>query len=276
MIWFNKGSEVWEDVENAADVKDVGIYRVVAKGVEGTYYDGMTTYGTYDGESFSISPRSVTITAASAEKKYDGTALTNDKVTVTEGTLCDGDTLEAEATGSATYVADTALGNNPIAEGYKVMHGNTDVTDNYAITTVAGTLTINPKAVTITAQNKEFTYDGEAHSWPYYDVTGLVGNDAITAVVTGSITTPSESPKDNVVESYQFTTGTAGNYVITTEPGTLTVKPKPVTVAAQSKAFTYDGEAHSWPEYEVTGLVGSDAIVATVTGSISSADERRV
>ena len=79
------------------------------------------------------------------------------------------------------------------------MHGEEDVTANYVITAkVAGTLTINPKAVTVTAKSQEFTYDGTAHSNDGYDVEGLVGNDAISAVVTGSITFPSESPVTNV------------------------------------------------------------------------------
>ena len=38
-----------------------------------------------------------------------------------------------------------------------------------------------------------------------YDVVGIVGDDKINAVVTGSITFPSESPVTNVLESYTFT-----------------------------------------------------------------------
>ena len=90
----------------------------------------------------------ITITAASDEWTYDGAAHSNNAVTVTSGALLTGDTLVATATGSVTNVADTAEGNNPVAEGYKVMHGDEDVTANYTITAVDGTLTINPKAVT--------------------------------------------------------------------------------------------------------------------------------
>ena len=57
------------------------------------------------------------------------------------------------ATGSVTNVSESIEGNNPVAAGYKIMHGTEDVTDNYTITTVAGKLTINPKDVTITAAN---------------------------------------------------------------------------------------------------------------------------
>ena len=137
-------------------------------------------------------------------------------MTVTSGSCLTGDTLVATATGSVKNVADTSEGNNPIAAGYKIMHGKEDVTANYAITPEAGKLTINPKAVTVTAQNKAFTYDGTAQSWPEYDVDGLVGEMTITAVVTGSITFPSESPVTNVSEeptsSQQEQLATTRNY----------------------------------------------------------------
>ncbi len=301
----------------------------------------------------------ITITAASDEWTYDGTAHSNKTVTVTSGELLDGDELVAEANGNVTNVADTVTGNNPVASGYKIMHGDQDVTENYAITTVSGTLTINPKAVTITAQDKAYVYNGTAQSWDKYDVDGLVGDDKINVTVTGNITFPSESPVPNVVESYEFTTGNPGNYsvttangeltmtnasvaititsasgewtydgtahsnmtvtvtsgelldgdelvaeangsvtnvadtvtgnnpvasgykimhgdkdvtenyAITTVAGTLTINPKAVTITAQDKAFTYNGTAQSWPEYDVDGLVGDDKINVTVTGSIT-------
>ena len=80
----------------------------------------------------------ITITAASQAWTYDGEAHQNTAVTVTSGELLEGDELVAVATGSVTNVADTADGNNPVAAGYKVMHGTEDVTANYVITAVAG------------------------------------------------------------------------------------------------------------------------------------------
>ena len=177
----------------------------------------------------------ITIKAADDEWTYDGSAHENTEVTVTSGTLLTGDELVAEATGSVTNVADTKDGNNPIKTGYKVMHGSEDVTENYVITAIAGKLTINPKAVTITAQDKEFTYNGEAQSWPEYDVEGLVGNDKIKAVVTGSITLPKESPVTNELTSYTFTTGTAGNYTVTTKNGELTMKKASVAITIKAE-----------------------------------------
>ena len=216
----------------------------------------------------------ITITAASEGWTYDGSAHSNNAVSVTSGSLLEGDELVATATGSVTNVADTADGNNPIAAGYKIMHGEEDVTESYEITPVAGTLTINPKDVTITAQDKEFTYNGTAQSWAEYDVEGLVGNDAITAVVTGSITFPSESPATNELTSYEFTTGTPGNYSVTTANGelTMTAASVEITITAASEGWTYDGSAHSNNAVSVTSgsLLEGDELVATATGSVTN------
>lgn len=100
-----------------------------------------------------------------------------------------------------------------------------DHADQYDLTVTCnyGTISVNPKAVKVTAQSKEFTYDGKAHGHAEYDVEGLVGSDAITAVVTGAITYPTESPVVNKLVSYEFTKGEAKNYTVTCVDGELTM-----------------------------------------------------
>ena len=98
---------------------------------------------TVDGElTMTNASQPITITAVSDSWTYDGSAHTAPTVTLTKGSLFTGDELLASATGSVTNVADTKSGNNPIADGYKIMHGTEDVTENYVITTEAGTLTV--------------------------------------------------------------------------------------------------------------------------------------
>ena len=173
-----------------------------------------------------------------------------------------------------TNVGDTANGNNPIATGYKVMHGTEDVTANYTITPVAGKLTILPKAVTITANSDEFVYTGLTQSNAGYDVAGLVGSDTITAVVEGSITFPRESPVTNVLKSYAFTSGMWFNYRVTKVNGALTMTNanEAITITAASDSWTYDGTAHTNPAVSVTSgaLLTGDELVATATGSVTN------
>lgn len=216
----------------------------------------------------------ITITAGSDEKTYDGQPLTNSEVTITEGELLPGDELVATATGSITNAADNKTGNNLVAEGYKIMHGGEDVTENYVITTVAGTLKINPAEVTVTAKDKAFAYTGEAQSYPEYTVDGLVGDDAISAVVTGSITYPRESPVTNKLDSYEFTKGDPANYNVTVKDGKLTMTnaSAAITIKAADDEWTYDGTEHGNPEVTITEgtLFPGDELVATAVGSVKN------
>ena len=151
------------------------------------------------------------------------------------------------------------------------------MTANYVITPVNGTLTINPIAVTVTADDKSFTYNGTAQSWSDYKVEGLVGNDAITAVVTGSITFPSESPVTNQLTSYEFISGTPGNYSVTTVNGelTMTTASQAITITAASEGWNYDGTAHTNTTVTVTDgeLFTGDALVASASGSVTNVSE---
>ena len=136
---------------------------------------------------------------------------------------------------------------------------------------------ITPKDITVTAASEEFTYDGTAHSNNNYEVDGLVGSDAITAVVTGSITYPSESPVPNVLESYEFTSGSPGNYNVTTVNGKLTMSNASVaiTITSASGDWIYDGNAHSDNTVKVTNgeLLTGDTLVATATGSVTNVSD---
>ena len=149
-----------------------------------------------------------------------------------------------------------------------------DVTNQFVVSTTDGSLIITQKPVKVTARSKAFAYTGTAQSWPEYEVNGLVGNDALTAVVTGSITFPSQSPVTNELTSYQFTSGTPGNYSVTTANGQLTMTHASVsiTITAASQSWTYDGNAHTNNTVTVTSgsLLTGDSLVATATGSVTN------
>jgi F0F1-type ATP synthase epsilon subunit len=227
---------------------------------------------TVDGElTMANASKAITITAADGEWTYDGKAHTNASVTVTSGTLFDGDELVATAGGSVTNVRDNKPGNNPVAE-YKIMHGTEDVTASYVVTCVAGTLTLTTTPVVITAQSKELTYNGTAQGWAGFDVEGLIGTDAITAVTSGTITFPSEGTVANKIASYEFTSGDALNYTVRTVDGALTMAnaAREITITAASDAWTYDGTAHGNGGVTVTSgrLFAGDTLVASANGSV--------
>ena len=254
------------------------------------------TYGT---------AQAITVTADDKSWTYDGSAHSQDSYTLKIGngdpipvsaagvyTFANGDVLTVEITGSVTNVADGEIAN--AITSLTITNQGEDVSGAYSITRNNGTLKINPKAVKVIAASEAFKYDGKAHSNADYTVDGLVGSDAITAVVEGSITYPSQSPVENVLKSYEFTSGTAGNYSVTTENGTLTMSyadAVEITVTAGSQSWTYDGSAHSQDSYTlkigngdpisvgaggIHTFANGDVLAVEITGSVTNVAEGTV
>ncbi|MDR0875375.1 MAG: InlB B-repeat-containing protein, partial [Clostridiales Family XIII bacterium] len=128
----------------------------------------------------------ITITAGSASKAYDGTALVRNSFT--NSVLPAGVTkVEATVTGSQT---DVGSSKNEITS-YKLLRGDTDVTSFFnAAALVDGTLTVSintTDAITITAKSDTKKYDGTALTKNDFDTSALPGGiTSVEAVVVGS------------------------------------------------------------------------------------------
>jgi len=95
---------------------------------------------------------------------------------------------------------------------------------NYDISYVNGTLTVEPKALTITANNKTVS---EGSAWPTFAVSysGFVLGEG-PSVLGGTLVCTSDAPNpttDNGTFQINCSGLTSSNYSITYEPGTLTV-----------------------------------------------------
>ena len=119
-----------------------------------------------------INKRQVTLTSASASKKYDGEALTKPDVTVTGDGFVAGEVSEIKAIGSVINVSEREVTNTitfkPEAN-YKA--------DNYTIAKNEGKLSIiaNDTEVTVTIKGNTdtVTYDGNSHSVEGYTVESI-------------------------------------------------------------------------------------------------------
>lgn len=178
----------------------------------------------------------VTLTAATAEKVYDGITLTGGTVTA-EG-LPDGFTVTAKTNGAQT---DAGSSNNEVSE-YTIFDGaGKDVTAQFTnITTVKGTLTVTPAPLTVTTGSAEKTYDGKPLTSVETSITGLVNGE--TAEVSASGIQTDAGSAEN---TYTIAWGTAGaeNYKITEQLGTLTVKPLPI----EFTLYCYDETYYGYP-----------------------------
>ena len=229
------------------------------------------TFIVTDGK-LTITPRSVKLTSVEAEKVYDGTPLTRPDVTVKGDGFVAGEVSDIRATGTVTNVSD---GEQPNTIVYTTSAGFKP--GNYSIEKDEGTLKITPVTdkvtVTVTGINDSVGYDGNEHSVTGY--TTAIDNQLYT--VSDFTFTGEAIAKGTDADSYQmglnksqFANSSANfaNVEFVVNDGALTVTPRPVTITAKSANFTYDGQTHTLPEAEITGLVGNDAIAVTVVGSI--------
>jgi uncharacterized protein (TIGR02145 family) len=89
-----------------------------------------------------IKPHVLALTAADTTKVYDGTAVTSTKYAITGGSIVSGDTIiSITQGGSQTCVGSSA---HTISDAVIMKDGITDVTDQYAIAYVEGTLKVTP------------------------------------------------------------------------------------------------------------------------------------
>lgn len=242
--------------------------------------------------TYTITKRPVTLTSASGEKKWDGTALTNDTVTVSAG---EGNTVGGFVTGEgATYDvtgSQTNVGSSDNTFTYTLNEG-TKAT-NYEITQKTGTLTVKPidqeVVITIKGQIVTATYDGEEKTASGYTVTVPEGVDAnkITVAVAEGKTVPSVSAMDatttalvQTITADMFTvTSPYKKVTINCENGSLTINPRKVKMVSGSASKAWDGNALTDGTVTDSGFEGYDGFVNgegatySVTGTITDPGE---
>ena len=173
---------------------------------------------------------SVTLKAASADKVYDGTALTAGSATASG--LPDGFTYEAVVVGSQK---DAGRSENTI-KSYKILKDGQDVTDQFTnVNLEKGSLTITKAPVTVKTGSSEKDYDGTALTNASASINGLVSGEKADVAATGSITDVGFI--DNTYEII-WDTAKKENYEITEDLGRLTVNPMRVSFALRWSSAT--------------------------------------
>ena len=215
----------------------------------------------------------IVITANSKTEVYSGQAVTDSGYTYT-GKLADGDKLEVEVVGSQT---DAGSSDN-VVRSYKVTRDGVDVTNNYTFgASQNGTLTVNPRPVTLTSGKGEKEYDGTPLTNSTVTVGGssFVKGEGATYNVTGSQLYVGSS--DNTFDYTLNDNTKADNYIITKELGKLTVtqKSSEITIKAFSDSKLYDGTPLTNARYEFTHniLAKGDVLHVTVEGSITNYED---
>ena len=248
---------------------------------------------TEDGK-LTIDKRSVTITAGSAEKEYDGSALTADQADpkfTTKGFVDGQDISDVTVEGSQTQCGTSA--STIKNKSWKFQNGTNE--NNYSVTTEQGTLTVKHRsddkkyAIALTGKSDTVpSYDGEEHTvsgveqdkWTFDGVEYTVSNYRANASGTdaGTYSNIVTSDKDGYKVTDPNGNVVTEEFSISVAPGTLTIKPAEATVTAGSATRAYNGSAltaaEAKPEFAADGFVGDDGIAsAKVDGSITDVGE---
>jgi len=212
--------------------------------------------GNYDIETqtgtLTVNPATLTVTADNKTTVYGGTPtytatiagfLGTDNSSVVSGEPELTSSYIPGTSGVGTYEIDAAQG--------------TLTTANYTFSFEKGTLTVNPKELKVTADNKTIIYGGLS---PMFTATYdgfITGQDE--SVLGGTLAFSSPYTVGSNAGTYPITPSglTSTNYDIKYVDGTLTVNKAALTVTAEDKAVTF---LNAPPAYtaKYTGFVAGD------------------
>ena len=238
------------------------------RNVTGTITVTITGIGNYTGKvtrTYEITPKAYTVTTESANKVYDGTALTaGGKI---EG-IVDGENVEFKVTGSQTNKGTSK-------NTYSLKWNGSAIETNYALASEAiGDLTVTEQTIDpgkdpennyngVTINNpSNSVYDGKEHKW-----SPAVTDKEGKALVEGTDYTVEYSTSDfrNVTGTITVTITGIGNYTGKVTR-TYEITPKAYTVTTESAKKVYDGTALT-AGGKIEGIVDGETVEFTTTGS---------
>ena len=208
------------------DVVNVGTVKVKVKGI-----------GNYTGEftkKYQITPREYTVTTDSAEKPYDGTALTaGGRV----NNLVDGETVTLKITGSQTEVGSSNNTYSLTWDGSAKEKNYTHGTDSI------GLLTVTPKSIIpsdtngiVVTKPADSKYDGKVHE----NKPTVKDNKTDKSLVEGTDYTLAYKGDTTNVGTVTVTITGIGNYTGSHDV-TYQITRRTVKLTSGSDSKTYDG-----------------------------------
>uniref|UniRef100_UPI00292FC1EA beta strand repeat-containing protein n=1 Tax=Pedobacter heparinus TaxID=984 RepID=UPI00292FC1EA len=147
---------------------------------------------------------------------------------------------------------------------------------DYLAAAITAELTIDKKALTITAGNRSKTYgDLVSFAGTAFTAAGLINGHVVTGVTltsTGAAATASVAGSTYPITASAATGTGLDNYNITYIDGALSVTPKALTVTASGRSKTY-GELVSFAgtEFSTTGLINGNTVTGVALSSTGAA-----
>ncbi|HVS97985.1 MAG TPA: MBG domain-containing protein, partial [Puia sp.] len=213
----------------ASPSSPAGTYPITASGASDPNY--VISYQT---GTMTVNKAPLTVTAANQAMTYGATVPA---LTVSYSGFVNGDNaskLSIQPTVGTTAGPSSPAGSYPITVSGAAAA-------NYAISFVNGTLTINPAALTVKANNASMTYGGAV---PALSATysGFVNGENVSSLTTQAIVSTTAAASSPAGTYPIVASGaTDPNYSITYQAGTMTVGKASLTVTADNKAMPLGG-----------------------------------
>ena len=209
---------------------------------------GNATYDPAPAVSFTltVNPKSVTVTAETKSKVYG-----------------DADPALTYSVAPALVAGDAFTGNPGRESGedagvYAIQQNDLSLGDNYLITYAGADLTIDKKAIAITAESKSKIYGEADPAFTYSFSPALAFSDAFTGTLN--------RPAGEDAGDYAIQNGLSlnNNYTLSYTGANLTITKKAIAIAAESKSKVY-GEADPVLTYTFSpALAFADAFTGTL------------
>ncbi|WP_158279347.1 MBG domain-containing protein [Azospirillum humicireducens] len=260
----------------ATATSNAGSYATSASG--GSLSGGATGNYTlsYVNGTMSVTPATLTVTAADSSMVYGDTPPSNIGYTATGWKNGQTDSLLSSVTTSTTATATSNVGSYATSASGGSLGGS--ATGNYSLSYVDGTMSVTPATLTVTAGSGSMVYGGSVPTIGYATTgwkNGQTGS-LLTGVSTGTAATSTSNIGSYATSASGGTLGgdATGNYTILHQSGAVSVTPRQISVTADGKSRVY-GDANPTLTYSVggDGLVNGDTLsgtLATAAGATAS------
>ena len=196
----------------------------------------------YEYGTLEVTKRPVTITTDSGSWVYDGTVHSLKQIYTDN-------LLPSHEIGTRNWTEITNVGQTSNLCGVSIVYYPNkstipiDITANYDITYVWGTLEITPRPLEVYTPDNTWIYDGQEHSCPDFYVNNILPNHYTVLKEFATIT--NAGTVENIVHLQILDKSTqadvTANYSFIGDYGTLEVLRRPITVDIQDVQKIYDG-----------------------------------
>ena len=262
-----------------SSVKNAGYYKIVATSADPNYeiVDSEAGIGSYYVEK---ATPIVDFSGIEVSIVYGAATVSGDVVPVISGAYDTyGYNVCLLTESGADYTATSVNAGGKITVSTKDFAFTANAENYNDVVVIGKEITVGKANITVVTTNRNVTYGDELSYVAadfYGSVSGLVGNDAVTAEFTTDYVAGIEAGSTvDVVLTFAFLEGNADNYVFNGgEPvvAELTVDKRVINGELVAPQSTYDGMPYDLTEIVSEGIVEGDTVNITVKYSVNGID----